>query len=209
MRMLYKYPQREIPYTELLHRNSGRSGPEFELLETGIFDDDRYFDVFIEYAKADPEDICIRIQVINRGPEQAHIHILPHLWYRNTWAWSQPRRAKPSIVRGPDQQHSVVLLADDSAVEPSSNLQFPYSVGNYTLFAPSAGEVLFTENETNEERFGRRSPGQQQFVKDAFHRYVVHGEPCVKTDAGTKACIRYQASVAPGQDFIVRLRLTA
>ena len=209
MRMLYKYPQRAFPYLELLQRNRGGSGPEFELLDTGIFDDDRYFDVFVEYAKADPEDVCIRIQVVNRGPETAEIHILPHLWYRNTWAWTTPHTTKPSIVRGPNQQDELVLLADNSAVEPSSNLQFPYSLGNYTLSAPSGGEILFTDNESNEDRCGVRSRDQRLFVKDAFHRYVVNGEPCVKRDQGTKACIRYQANLEPGQDFTLRARLSA
>ena len=96
MRMLYKYPQAEFPYSRLLEENRRRGGrgPEFELLDTGIFDDDRYFDIFVEYAKAGPEDICIRIEAFNRGPEDATLHILPHLWFRNTWAWTDPPAAR-------------------------------------------------------------------------------------------------------------------
>ena len=101
MRMLYKYPQRAYPYQQLIEENRSRWGQvgarEYELLDTGIFDEDRYFDVFVEYAKAAPEDICIRIEAINRGPEAAELHLLPHLWFRNTWAWTDPPGAEPSI----------------------------------------------------------------------------------------------------------------
>ena len=98
MRMLYKYPQREYPYRQLIEENRRRSRePEFELLDTGIFDDDRYFDIFIEYAKKSPEDICIRIEAFNRGPDAAELHLLPHLWFRNTWSWTDPRSSEPII----------------------------------------------------------------------------------------------------------------
>src|SRR6202140_1567535 len=102
MRMLYKYPQREFPYSLLVDENRRRAGrgPEFELLDTGIFDDDRYFDIFVEYAKADPEDICIRIEAFNRGPEDAVLHILPHLWFRNTWSGTAVAGTEPSIREG-------------------------------------------------------------------------------------------------------------
>ena len=101
MRMLYKYPQREFPYGQLVEENRRRSGqvgaPEYELLDTGIFDDNRYFDVFVEYAKSGPEDICIRIEAFNRGPDAAHLHLLPHLWFRNTWGWTDPPANEPAI----------------------------------------------------------------------------------------------------------------
>src|SRR5271156_6626556 len=102
MRMLYKYPQAEFPYSHLVEENRRRAGqgPEFELLDTGVFDDNRYFDIFVEYAKADPEDICIRIEAFNRGPEDAVLHILPHLWFRNTWAWTAGARTEPVIREG-------------------------------------------------------------------------------------------------------------
>ena len=98
---LYKYPQREYPYQQLIEENRNRgAGSEFELLDTGIFDDDRYFDIFIEYAKASPEDICIRVEAFNRGPDAAELHVLPHLWFRNTWSWTDPPSGKPTIQAG-------------------------------------------------------------------------------------------------------------
>src|ERR1700681_1844101 len=114
-KMLYKYPQREFPYGWLLEENRTRGGrgPEFELIDTGIFDDDRYFDVFVEYAKASEEDICIRIEAFNRGPEDADLHLLPHLWFRNSWAWSDPAGPEPSIVLGSRDGSFLDLEADD------------------------------------------------------------------------------------------------
>src|SRR5437660_119034 len=143
MRMLYKYPQEEFPYSRLVAENANRRGPEFELLETGVFDQDRYFDIFIEYAKADPEDICIRIKAFNRGPDPAPVHLLPHLWFRNTWAWTNPPGSEPSIVCAPGKEH-IRLLADESTAPPIPNLQSPYSLGKYYLYAPLAREALFT-----------------------------------------------------------------
>src|ERR1700758_2834012 len=123
MRMLYKYPQEEFPYAQLVAENAQRRGPEFELLDTGVFDEDRYFDIFVEYAKADPEDICIRIEAFNRGPEAARLHILPHLWFRNTWAWTNPPGSEPSITGSPLGGKPVSLIADDSTAPPIPNLQ--------------------------------------------------------------------------------------
>src|SRR5579872_1917617 len=136
MRVLYKYPQREFPYTQLLRENEGRKGPEFELLDTGIFKEDRYFDVIVEYAKAGPEDICIRIEAFNRGPELAELHLLPHLWFRNCWAWTDPPGSEPSISSISGESDDIVLLADNSGVPPVANLQFSYELGNYYLHAP-------------------------------------------------------------------------
>src|SRR6201997_5546129 len=126
MRMLYKYPQQEFPYARLVAENGQRQGPEFELLDTGVFDQDRYFDIFVEYAKAEPEDICIRIEAFNRGPEAARLHILPHLWFRNTWAWTNPPGSEPSIARSSSAGNHITLVADDSNAPPIPNLQFPY-----------------------------------------------------------------------------------
>src|ERR1700740_553785 len=113
MRMLYKYPQQQYPYARLVDENRCRSGtdPEFELLDTGAFHGDRYFDVFIEYAKAGPEDICIRIEAINRGPDVAELHLLPHIWFRNTWAWTDPPRSEPRISLGERSGDLVTLIA--------------------------------------------------------------------------------------------------
>ncbi len=134
MKYLYKYPQREYPYGDLMETNKRRSREEmeYELLDTGIFDDDRYFDVFVEYAKGDPEDVLIKISVFNRGPEAAQIHLLPTLWYRNTWSWDESE-PKPAMRQ-----------MGDSAIQ-ASHPQF----GDYTLQCDGATELLFTENETN------------------------------------------------------------
>src|SRR5438270_13701197 len=119
MRMLYKYPQREFPYAELVQENRRRAGrgAEYELLDTGVFDGDRYFDIFIEYAKATPEDLCIRVEAINRGPEPASLHVLPHLWFRNTWAWDGRNHGVPEIRPGPEGGDFLSLVADDARLE--------------------------------------------------------------------------------------------
>ncbi len=213
MRMLYKYPQREYPYSELIERNRrNRSGPEHELLDTGIFDDDRYWDVTVEYAKAEAEDICIRIEVANRGPEEAELHLIPHLWFRNTWAWPQTPLSEP-VIRLADagaskKKGEIVLVADDSGAAPLQNLQFHYSLGKRYLYAPSGGQPLFTDNESNAERLygvGNRKP----YVKDAFHRHIIHGEYCVNpAQQGTKSCIDYKLKVPARSSAVLRLRLT-
>src|SRR6187431_2124798 len=120
MKWLYKYPQREYPYRRLIEENVRRQGggPEFELLDTGIFDDDRYFDVFVEYGKATPEDLVVRVTAHNRGPEPAPLHLLPHLWFRNTWAWSGRPSPEPAIARGDGGAGYQALVADDSGAEP-------------------------------------------------------------------------------------------
>src|SRR5271155_3109438 len=132
MRMLYKYPQAEYPYAQLLEENRRRDGggEEFELLDTGVFNENRYFDVFVEYAKASPEDICIRIEVFNRGPEDAVLHLLPHLWFRNTWAWTDPAGTEPIIRAGADRgskrSEAAFVEADSSGAKALGNLQSEY-----------------------------------------------------------------------------------
>src|ERR1700691_3006988 len=128
MRMLYKYPQNEFPYSELVEENRRRSGkdPEFELLDTGIFDENRYFDIFVEYAKNGPEDICIGIETFNRGPDDAVLHIFPHLWFRNTWSWGASKGTEPVIRLGASRDDLAVVEADSSATKPLENLQFDY-----------------------------------------------------------------------------------
>jgi hypothetical protein len=212
MRLLYKYPQRQFPYTQLVEENRRRGGmdPEFELLDTGIFDDDQYFDVYIEYAKADPEDICIRIEAINCGSEEAELHLLPHLWFRNTWAWTDPPGSEPMITPAAGGPHWVTLVADDSTAPPLSNLQFPYSLGRYYLYAPAGGDVLFTDNETNAPRIlGKWAQSRKPHVKDAFHGYIVDGQECVKRHGGTKACVHYRERIPPGGSAVLRLRLSS
>ena len=159
----------------------GQAGfAEYELLDTGIFDEDRYFDVFVEYAKAGPEDICIRIEAINRGPEAADLHLLPHLWFRNTWAWTDPPTAEPDDPAGQSAGNDhLALVADDSHATACAILQFPYSLGTRYLYAPAGGEPLFTDNETNAVRLYGCASNRKPYVKDAFHRHIVNHEDCV------------------------------
>ena len=154
MKYLYKYPQREFPYRDLIEENRRRGGRglEYELLDTGVFDDNRYFDVFVEYAKASPEDICIRIEAFNRGPEAAPLHIIPQLWFRNTWSWTNPRDAEPRISPGLSGAGFDSLIASDCTAHILKNLAFKYRIGPLYLYADPGGEMLFTNNETNPAR---------------------------------------------------------
>jgi Glycosyl hydrolase family 63 C-terminal domain len=193
MKYLYKYPQREFPYRDLIETNRRRSREEFEyeLLDTGVFDDDRYFDVFVEYAKAEPEDILIRISVHNRGPESASIHVLPTLWFRNTWSWGDPG-PKPSI-RAANGQTMV-------ASHPQ--------LGDRSLQCEGASELLFTENESNISRLWGQ-PNPTPYVKDAFHNYIIggHKEAVNPARTGTKAAAHYVIDVPAHGSRVVRLRL--
>ncbi len=210
MRMLYKYPQREYPYRQLIEESRRRrAGPEFELLDTGIFDDDRYFDIFIEYAKESPEDICIRVEAFNRGPDPAELHILPHLWFRNTWSWTNPPSGEPTIQKGAGGKEHLMLVADDSTAKPLENIQLQYALGRRYLYASKGGELLFTNNETNTARLNPLAVSRSPYVKDAFHRYVVNGEQSVNPRAvGTKSSIHYRAQVEGGGSVVFHLRLT-
>lgn len=212
MKMLYKYPQREYPYAWLVdeNRRRGGSGFEFELLDTGVFDDDRYFDVFVEYAKAAEEDISIRIEAFNRGPERAELHLLPHLWFRNTWAWSREGGPEPVIRESASGEGWLSLEADDRNALPPKNLRAEYRLGPRYLYAPQNGTALFTFNETNAARvFGAGARSRKRYVKDAFHEYLVNGETG-KVNAkgtGTRACIVYKVVVNAGESAVLRLRL--
>jgi hypothetical protein len=195
MRYLYKYPQRAFPYAELAaeNRRRGRQEQEYELLDTGVFDENRYFDVQVEYAKADVDDLFVRVRATNRGPEPATIDLLPTVWFRNTWSWSQGT-PRPEL----HEESPGVIAIDD------------LQRGRYRLYCDGSPELLFTENETNFERlYG--VPNRTPYVKDAFDRYVVHGDAtAINPDRrGTKAAARYRATVAPGATFEVELRLVA
>jgi hypothetical protein len=197
MKYLYKYPQAAYPYEQLRAENQRRTNldPEYELIDTGIFDDSRYFDVVVEYAKAEAEDLLIRISISNRGPEAAPIQVLPTLWFRNTWRWGRDDR-RPSITTPATRRGGVSTLVAKH-----------WQLGEYTLYCAGADEVLFTENETNTERlYGVPRP---PYVKDAFHAYVVNGtREAVNPDAtGTKAAARYSRSVNAGEAVTVELRL--
>lgn len=213
MRMLYKYPQREYPYRRLVEENRRRTeaDPEFELIDTGIFDDDRYFDITIEYAKLDTDDICIRIEAVNRGPDPAPLHVLPQLWFRNTWAWGARPSPEPKITLGPEDPGTISLVTDDSGVETLQSMPIHYRLGPRTLHGPRGGVPLFTNNETNMSRvFGPGTPDRKPYVKDAFHRRIVHGEHCTSpTPIGTKAAFHYQFdAIEPGGSAVLHLRLT-
>ena len=212
MRMLYKYPQSEFPYEELIEQGRVRGAdPEFELLDSGIFDSDRYFDIFIEYAKESPEDICIRIEAFNRGPDAAELHILPSFWFRNTWSWTDPSSGQPTIRVGgaPGQEH-FTMVADDSTAKPLENIQLQYALGQRYLYGPPGADLLFTGNETNVSRlYGPSATNRSPYVKDAFHRYVVNGEKCINPNQiGTKAGAHYRRQVPSGSSTVLRLRLT-
>ncbi len=212
MKLLYKYPQAEYPYARLLDENRRRAGGgmEFELLDSGVFDDNRYFDVVIEYAKAGPEDICVRIEVFNRGRDEAPFHFIPQLWFRNTWSWGPVRAREPQITRGRSGPGWQELVADDSAADPLPNLMFEYRLGARHLYAPSGGTPLFTDNETHAERvFGAGAVSAGACTKDAFHRQIVNGEACVSSKGiGTKACLHYNVSVPGLGSTVWNLRLT-
>ena len=212
MKYLYKYPQAEYPYERLIRENRARGphAPEYELLDTGAFDEDRYFDVFVEYAKAGPEDIYVRVEAFNRGPDDATLHLLPQLWFRNTWAWTPDARPEPEITLGPSGADYTSLKATDAG--PVPGLSFEYRLGTRYLYAEAGGLPLFTFNETNNPRiWGPGAESRRPHVKDAFHRYVVAGErAAINTEpSGTKACVHYAGlNVPAGGSVVVRLRLT-
>jgi hypothetical protein len=218
MKLLYKYPQVAYPYAWLLEENRrrGGSGFEFELLDTGVFDQDRYFDIFIEYAKADPEDICIKIEAFNRGPDPAPLHILPQLWFRNIWgwdsqAWQEPKTVgEPIIEVGPSASGFQSIVADDANLEMPKVIPGKARLGLRTLYGPTGGEALFTNNETNGSRvFGPSSPSRKQHVKDAFHRQIINGEESVNpAQVGTKAALHYIFEVPAHGSVKLILRLS-
>ncbi len=193
MKFLYKYPQAEFPYARLIEENRrrGRQSPEYELPDTGVFDDGRYFDVTVEYAKSSPEDILGRISVTNRGPEATTLHVLPTVWFRNTWSWGNDEGPPPSL----------------SAAMDGIELDH-WQLGRRLLACEGAPDLLFTGNDTNRERlFG--VPNETPYVKDGIGRYVVNGAAGAVNPArqGTKAAAHYVLSLGPGETQTVRLRL--
>ena len=196
MKFLYKYPHAAFPYDRLVEesRRRGRGEPEFELIDTGIFDDDRYFDVYVEYAKASAEDVLIEITAFNRGPEAAPLHLLPTVWFRNTWSWTDggPR---PALAADGDPTLTGIVLD-----EPTYGRRWLQCDGDPAL--------LFTENETNTRRlFGAPGP---RFAKDGINDAVVDGrvEAINPERRGTKASAHSHAVVPPGGHLRLRLRLT-
>jgi hypothetical protein len=210
MCLLYKYPQAQFPYRELIERNQRRGAgePEYELIDTGAFDADRYFDVIIEYAKADPEDIAIRITAHNRGPDPAPLHVLPTLWFRNTWAWGPVAGREPAITC--ERGGGVCLIADDTELAVDPSIPAHYRLGLRYLYGPDA-PALFTDNETHGERaYGPGHASRKRHTKDAFHRVLCEGDPTtVRPDGrGSKAALHYRHVVPAGGCVTLRLRLT-
>jgi hypothetical protein len=195
MKYLYKYPQAEFPYGQLVteNRQRGKLAPEFELIDTGIFEGDRYFDVVVEYAKANVEDILVKITATNRGPEEASLNLLPTIWFRNTWSWHQNGTAKPYLR---------------STSEGVIELNHP-EPGKRWLYCDGAPELLFTENNTNTERLFNITNGASYF-KDGINEYIVHGnQQAVNPEQrGTKAAANYKLTIAPGAAATIHLRLT-
>ncbi len=201
MKYLYKYPQAAYPYADLVETNRRRTRDEmeYELLDTGVFKDDRYFDVFVEYAKGGPEDILVQITAANRGPAAAELHVLPTLWFRNDWSsWISRPAEKPMLtqVEGPAGTRAI------AAAHPS--------LGEYYLYCDGEVPLLFTENETNNARLFPEHPNASPYVKDGINDYVVHGHQAAVNPErrGTKAAAHYRLVVGPGQSATVRLRLT-
>jgi hypothetical protein len=197
MRMLYKYPQAAYPYAQLVEENRrrGKAEPEYELVDTGVFAESRYFDVFVEYAKADVEDILIKITAVNRGPEYASLQILPSVWFRNTWSWGKDLR-RPMVRSGTTVPGSMC-----------AELQH-WQYGKRWLLCAGHPDLLFTENETNMQRLYSRQ--NRSYVKDAFHAYVINGDKGAVNpkQMGTKMAALYPVDLGPGESVTLKLRLT-
>ncbi|HEY0545846.1 MAG TPA: hypothetical protein VGC91_10755 [Pyrinomonadaceae bacterium] len=208
MKFLYKYPQAEFPYERLINENRSRDkrAPEFELTDTGIFDEDRYFDVFVEYAKEDAEDIHIKISVTNHAPETATLHLLPTLWFRNTWSWDK-KSPRPRLIEIEDETKGAEQKEQDA---PAAVIEVEHEYyGTRWLYCENAPELLFTENETNVEKlYG--ATNASPYVKDGINNFVVHdAKDAVNPNrVGTKAAANYVLKVGAGETAIVRLRLT-
>ncbi len=198
LKALYKYPQQPYPYSQLVETNRGRGRhePEYELLDTGVFDEDRYFDVFVEYAKGSPDDILIEITAANRGPEPATLHLLPTLWFRNTWSWGD-KVDRPSLEVAVETGSLAVVAANQA------------KLGERYLYCDGGPQLLFTENDTNTDRlFG--APNPSPYVKDGINRFVVegHAEAVNPARTGTKVAAQYVVIVPAGESRSVRLRLS-
>ncbi len=204
LKWLYKYPQAAFPYSDLVQENARRRSQEpdafeYELLDTHVFDGDRYFDVQVEYAKAGAEDILVRMQITNRGPARATLHLLPTLWCRNVWSWSKPESAKPTLT---SQLAAAPGIATIRADHPT--------LGTMTLYCQAPDELLFVENETNAPRLFPGAPSTTPFPKDGINDHVIHGSATVNPSlTGTKASAHHRLELDPGQTVEVRLRLSS
>ena len=215
LRFLYKYPQAEFPYETLKVENArrGPTEPEFELLDTGVFDDDRYFDIEVEYAKVTMEDLAIRIRATNRGPDPAPLHLIPHLWFRNTWSWGRSRSRRPRFTSDLiGREGYQALITDDSMVETLATVPVAYRIGARTFYAP-AGRHAAVHRERDQLPQGLRprlaqSPHPTSRTPSTARSF--DGEDCTNPDGiGTKSAIHYQFdAVPPGETVTLRFRLT-
>lgn len=198
LKYLYKYPQAAYPYAQICEENRRRGtfDPEYEILDTGVFDESRYFDVYVEYAKTAPQDVLIRITAHNRGPETQTLHVIPHLWFRNTWGWTNPRAAEPLISVKRRMESQVELLANHE------------TLGQRYLYANGQPELLFTNNETNAQRL-YNTTNPKPHVKDAFHEHIIRNAPEVLSpdSRGTKAGLHYVLDIPAGEFREIELRL--
>lgn len=206
MKGLYKYPHNAFPYEQLIRQNGHRKNhdlrqPEFELMDTGIFDHNRYFDVFVEYAKNSPEDILIQITVVNHGPEAKELHLAPTLWFRNTWSWGNKEGGKPSLESVNSSRDFKIVKAEYTDLK-SAEVEI-----KKWLYCETPDAMLYTENETNKERFGWGK--NTSYVKDGINNYIVNGQTgAVNHQQGTKVSPYYRLNLAPGETKVVRLRLS-
>jgi hypothetical protein len=213
----YNYPQQAFPYAELVaeNRRRGRDQPEYELFDTGVFTEDRYFDIIVEYAKAAPDDLLIRLRATNRGPEAAVLHLLPTLWFRNEWAWDLcGDRPQPMLRAAPSPNLPDRVAATEVAAEKSSDYRLVQAthdrLGEYWLACAGAPKLLFTENESNSQRLWG-VPNRTPYVKDGINEVVVHrrAEAINPDDVGTKVAAHYIAMIPAGETETVLLRLCA
>lgn len=196
LKYLYRYPQRAFPYEQLIEENQRRTvqDPEYELIDTGIFSENRYFDITVEYAKADPDDIVMRIEAVNCGPQEAPLHLLAQLWFRNQWSWGEKTLPKPDVKPLYIDSKCLGIRADDAKMESPQILLKAYRLGPRNLYATPGFTALFAENETGQ--------------KDAFHRHLIQGEP-LRQQAGTKGALHYHfKAVPPGARVEIHVRLT-
>ncbi|WP_316357947.1 MGH1-like glycoside hydrolase domain-containing protein [Candidatus Neptunichlamydia sp. REUL1] len=213
MRYLYKYPCAEFPYEELAKENQSRhiEDREFELVDTGIFKDNRYFDITIEYAKAGKDDICVKIEIQNRSAKEESIHVIPQLIFRNTWGWSDEKLPEPILKRSDHEPiNAHCIEADDSMTAPPARLSFDYHLGKRYFYADERAEVLFTDNETNREHLYNEK-NIRPYTKDAFHRYIILEEKdkVNPKQKGTKACFYFRDLKIPaGGSKSLYLRLS-
>jgi hypothetical protein len=211
MKYLYKYPQSAFPYADLVETNQrrNRNEMEYELLDTGVFNDDRYFDVFVEYAKGGPEDILVQITVVNRGPEAAELHVLPTLWFRNDWASWVARPSEKPVIKQVTPPSSPPYKGGEPGGITVIEAIHPV-LGTHTLYCEGDAPLLFTENETNHARLGLDYPDTGPYLKDGINNYVVLGQHgAVNPEKmGTKVSAYYQVKVNAGKTVVIRLRLS-